>query len=531
MLKKVEFPILILLIIFTIYCALVIGNSWDELGHINIGNERLKYLFSFGSYDYLDYRENRFYPGFYDTLSTFVTKMFPKKYEIESLHLTNLLFSILTIFGIAKISSELFDKNVGKIVFLLCFLNPVFFGHMAINQKDMMVAFANIWTTYLIIKYLKNQQVNEKRNRYVILGGLAIGFGLGVRFVFLGTIIPIIAFSIIDVLFLKKITNQKFSNKKLIFDVFKIFIIAYILMISCWPDTHQNIFILPFKIITESFTYPFGLSVGLLNGDFYNTASTPKSYLIINLLYKLPEFILLSYLVFIYLILKNKIFFDLQFKFFNTKLVLILFIISFPNLLLLVSPFRIYDGLRLFLYLIPYICIIPGLAIYYLIINYKINMSKILFTGIFSLFAYYLLIFFSLTPYQYTYLNVLNGDFSKAHKKFENDYWAVSIKELVNQISNNKDLLNNKELKLTFCGAVDNNVKVYLKKIKNFQFKQVNWLTEDYDYIIMTNRVIEKSAGVDNLINSKTCFDRFKGIDVIIVSRNGLVLSTLRKKI
>ena len=51
MLKKVEFPILILLFSFAIYCALVIGISWDELGHIYIGNERLKYLFSFGSYD------------------------------------------------------------------------------------------------------------------------------------------------------------------------------------------------------------------------------------------------------------------------------------------------------------------------------------------------------------------------------------------------------------------------------------------------------------------------------------------------
>ena len=457
--------------------------------------------------------------------------MFPKKYEIETLHLTNLLFSILTIFGISRISNELFNKKVGKIVFLLCFLNPVFFGHMAMNQKDMIVAFANIWSTYLIIKYLKNQQINEKRNRYVILGGLAVGLGLGVRIVFLGTLVPVILISIIDILFLKKMASKKFSNKKLIVDVFKIFIIAYILMVSCWPETHQNIFVLPFKLFTESLTHPFGLPVGLLNGDFYNTAEAPKSYLIINLLYKLPEFILLSYLVFIYLILKNKIFFDLQFKFFNTKLVLILFIISFPSLLLLVSPYKIYDGLRFFLYLIPYICIIPGLAIYYLIINYKINISKILFTGIFSLFAYYLLIFFSLTPYQYTYLNVLNGDFSKAHKKFENDYWTVSIKELVNQISNNEDLLNNKELKLTFCGAIDDNVKLYLKKIKNFQFKQVNWLTEDYDYNIMTNRVIENSTGVDNLINSKTCFDRFKGIDVIIVSRNGLVLSTLRKKI
>ena len=235
-------------------------------------------------------------------------------------------------------------------------------------------------------------------------------------------------------------------------------------MISCWPDTHQNIFILPFKMFIESLNFTFGILLSLFNGNVYNTYEIPKTYLVINLFYKLPEFILLSFLFFIYIIFKKKFFFNSQFKYFNTKLILILFIIAFPNLLLLFSPYPIYDGLRFFLYLIPYIYIIPALAIYYLIINYKINISKILFTGIFSLFAYYLLIFFSLTPYQYTYLNVLNGDFSKAHKKFENDYWTVSIKELVNQISNNEDLLNNKELKLTFCGAIDDNVKLYLKK-------------------------------------------------------------------
>ena len=537
--NKIDNYILYSLILFSVYCAVIIGISWDELDHLAEGNRRLKYLFSFGSYDYLDYRDRlgwEFYPGFYHTLSTFVTKMFPKKYEIETLHLINWSFSIFTIFGISKISSELFNKKVGRIVFLLCFFNPIFFGHIAINQKDMIIAFANIWSTYLILRYLKNQQIDEKRNRYVILGGLAIGFGLGVRIIFLGTLVPIIVISIIDVLFSKKIIDDKFSNKKLIVDVFKISAIGYTLMILCWPDTHQNIFVLPFILFFKSLNFEFGILFSLLNGNVYNTAETPKSYLIINFLYKLPEFILLSYLVFIYLILKNKIFFDLQFKFFNTKLVLILFIISFPNLLLLVSPYKIYDGLRLFLYLIPYISIIPGLVIYYLIINYKNHISKILLTAIFSLFAYYLLIFVSLTPYQYIYLNVLNGDFSKADKKFENDYWAISIKELVNQIPNNKDLLNNKELKLTFCGTIDDNVKLYLKKIKNFQFKQVNWRTEDYDYIIMTNRIIvpdinERKMGKYNLTNLTTCFEKFKGIDVITVKRNGLVLSTLRKKI
>ena len=307
-------------------------------------------------------------------------------------------------------------------------------------------------------------------------------------------------------------------------------------MVSCWPETHQNIFIMPFELFFESLNNQFGLPFGLLNGNIYNTSETPKSYLIINLLYKLPEFILFIYAISIFIILKNRSFFFSEFKFFDIKIILIIFIIIFPNIVLLLTPYAIYDGLRLFLYIMPYICIIPGLIIYYLIINYKNIISKIFLAPIFLLFVYFLLVFFSLTPYQYTYLNMLNGDFSKAHKKFENDYWTISIKELVNKIPNNKNLLNNKELRLTFCGAADDNVKFYLKKIKNFQFKQVNWLTEDYDYIIMTNRIItadrnEENVGIDNLVNVETCFDRFKGIDVITVKRNGLMLSTMRKKL
>ena len=530
MTNKINNVILCFLIVYSIFCALTIGVSWDELAHLDRGNERLKYLFSFGAYDYLDYRDQRFYPGFYSTFVTFVTKMFPKKYEIETLHLTNLLFSFFTIFGISKISSELFDKKVGKIVFILCFLNPIFFGHTAINQKDMIVAFSNIWVTYLIIRYLRNQQISDKRNRYVIFAGLATGLGLGVRIVFLSSLLPIIIISILDIFLLKKIINKNFSYKKLIIDIFKVFVISYIIMISFWPDTHPNIFILPFKLFFESLSNPFGVPFSLLNGNFYMTSETPKSYLIINLLYKLPEFILLCYLLFIYLIIKKKSFFNSRFKFFNTKLILLLFIIIFPNILLIISPYRIFDGLRLFLYLIPYICIIPGLTIYFLIINYKNYISKILLVSVFSLFIYNLLIFFSLTPYQYTYLNILNGDFSEAHKKFENDYWAVTLKELVNEISNNKNLINNSEIKIAFCGVAYSNVKPYLEKINNLKFKQVNYLTEDYEYIIMTNRSVG-NPDLNKLTEVETCFEKFKGIDVITVNRNGLVLSTLRKKI
>ena len=103
------------------------------------------------------------------------------------------------------------------------------------------------------------------------------------------TLFPIILIIIFE-FFLKK---ENLFKKNLIsyffLDLAKIFFVAYILMILCWPDTHSNILILPFKLALESVTSaPIGTPWGLLNGEFYETSNTPKSYLIINFLYKLP---------------------------------------------------------------------------------------------------------------------------------------------------------------------------------------------------------------------------------------------------
>ena len=185
MFKKVEISTLTLLFIFLIYSTLIVGSFWDVNYEMNIGKDRLKYLFSFGSYKNFDFHiYTEFYPGFYNTLAIFITKIFPIKLENEVWRLIHVFFSIFTIIGIYKITSNLFNKKVGKIVFLLCFFYPIFFGHMIMNSKDTIVAFAHIWSTYIFLKYIQNQNKNNKRNRYVIFAGLTIGLGMGVRFPF-----------------------------------------------------------------------------------------------------------------------------------------------------------------------------------------------------------------------------------------------------------------------------------------------------------------------------------------------------------
>ena len=64
--KKIEISTLSLLFIFTIYCTLTTGSFWDEPYEMTMGKDRLKYLFSFGSYEYLHhYQHTEFYPAFY----------------------------------------------------------------------------------------------------------------------------------------------------------------------------------------------------------------------------------------------------------------------------------------------------------------------------------------------------------------------------------------------------------------------------------------------------------------------------------
>ena len=68
-----------------------------------------------------------------------------------------------------------------------------------------------------------------------------------------------------------------------------------------------------------------------------------------------------------------------------------------------------------------------------------------------------------------------------------------------------------------------------LNKLKNLKYDVKNFHDKDFDYIIMTNRSV-KQSDTNTLANVKTCFESVEGEDLSKVERNGLMLSTLRKK-
>ena len=530
MTKKTNLIFLSLIFLYSLYCAMQLGYTWDVLFYYEIGRERLDYLFSFGSNEVDDkVYARRFLTGAYATISAFFVQFFPRNYILEAIYFINLTFSTLAIFGIYKVTRELFNKRIGQITFIICFFNPIFFGHMAMNSIDTIIAFSNIWFFYVILRYFKNQQNKQKKNNYVIYCGLALGLGLGVRYSFIITIVPILLFVLFEIFYFKIFTNKKFSKKLFLLDSIKVLLIAYFFMVLFWPYTHPNIFVLPFKLAIESFSFGFGVPFILFNGEIFQPHQLPKSYLIVSLFYKMPEFFILSFILFGLFFIKINSYFKSEFKGYNFKIFFILFIILFPNLLLFITPYSAYDGLRLFLFLIPYSCIIPSLLIYFLYKKMKNNLYRITFIILVISQIFFIFNFFSLTPYHYVYLNVFAGNYSENSKKFENDYWGVSTKKLISYVENNKDMFKETKIKIAVCGLPKSVQQIYLSKIRNLKFEIVD-SNQNYDFMIMTNRVIwDKKGNTYDPKTAKTCFQKFTGEDIIKLERRGLVISKITK--
>ena len=524
MIKAKQKIVFLFLIIFSIYCAFTIGKAWDEGFLIKQGEIALNYLFSLGRIEE-DLFQREYYSPIYYSFKFLLIQIFPIKYQIEASHLINLIFSLSAIVGIKKLSKELFNESVGKIVFLVLFFYPIFFGHMGFNSKDTIIAFCHVWIFYLCLQYIKKQHESNKANIYINFIAVLSAVGTGINLYFLGTLLPVIIFLIIDIFLLKKITKKTFNKKKFFIDLLKGFVIFYFLLVIFWIDTHPNIFILPFTIFIDWVIGDFwrSLPYTLVNGDYFIYREIPKSYLLINLIYKSPEYLLFTYIIFLIIFFKSGDFFKKKFFLFNYKLTLISSIIAFPFILLFFIPFSLYDGLRHVLWMIPYFCIIPALTIYYLVENINYIKVKITLSLLSLLIIFFLFNFFLITPYQYTYLNILNGKIENRYKKFENDYWASSIKELIDKVNLNKK----SRIALATCGIPPELAKYYLNKngYSNFRFGH----PKESNYIIMTNRVTQIQDNIYKSENLTNCFDKFKGEDSFKVLRNGMILSVIRK--
>jgi len=511
--NKVIFYLIITLSLFAIYCSITIGFSWDEFYHHINGAHRVEYYKLFGKFKEYNYRDNRYYPGLYDAVHFLIVSFLLKFFSgniLEIKHLVNLTFGFFALRGLFLLSKNFFNKDVGYIAVLLCLLNPFFFGHLSINPKDMIICFALIWLTHNAYMYCRN--IEGKRLGFLFLASLSMGFGLGVRVSFLAVTIPVIL-SVCIFLFTNKIKYKKIS-----FDILIFLLISFSLMVVAWPHLLDAPSLI-IETIFQSIKWGMGPTLELMNGNIYETQNTPKTYFLNFFIFRNPIYILILFFLLIFFLKTDNNFFLEKFEYFEKKLIFIFSIIAFPILLTIIFQVKIYNGIRLFLFIIPFLSILLAISLYYILKNFKKSFFiKIIFGVIVLFFLMFLQRFVYLTPYHYDYSNFFKIKFINTEKLYVHDYWATSYKELMSLIKKNKSI---KTIKSDFCGG-DIHVVKYLSN-KYADGKVVFVPYDQADYIIMINTL---STDVNN---KSTCFSLRPGKDIISVERMGVKLSVLRK--
>ena len=108
--KKKKYIILSLLITFSVYCSLTIGQSLDEQYHLLLGKITFDYLFSLGKID-KNIAYGEYYSTIYWSFLYFITEIFPSKYQTQVNHLVNLIFSLRLFLGLEKLAVNYLIKK------------------------------------------------------------------------------------------------------------------------------------------------------------------------------------------------------------------------------------------------------------------------------------------------------------------------------------------------------------------------------------------------------------------------------------
>ena len=512
------------LLFFALWNSLIIGGSWDEPFHHINGVLRLRYLISFGDYQNYQYANNQFYPGIYDTFSSTISFLINKFYPeflnrnfFNIKHFINFTFAALSIYGLFKFIKVISNNELLALFsILLTILNPFFFGHMGINPKDTIIFFALIWFLYFFYKY-----ISKKRDiKNLIYFSVFIGFGCGIRISFLAVIFPMIIFGIIYYIQRFQINIFEFLKIKG-FDIILGLICILFLSFITWPHMHDGNINIILQTLKNSISWPGGAKLVLINGNFFETSNTPKTYFLSFLLFKMPIYQSILFFISLFLIFLKKEFFKNKIKEFNKFSFLILFIIFYTVSLTILFNVKIYDGIRLFLFIIPFFCVHCSLTLIYVINNFRKNFSNYIFLTLFiCLFFISTYRFIILTPYQYSYINYNFIKLSSASDKFEHDYWNTSWKELIKDLPDTIEGKEPKNFNIGVCGG-DPNVAAHYLSQRYKKFKVTN--ASDAHYLIMTNKASF------NKNDKRTCFDIYKGKDFYFVKRGNLILSKFTK--
>jgi hypothetical protein len=407
------------------------GLGWDDYTHAEYADLLLRMFGSgFRNVDALSFANLYMYGGGFDMAAALLHKIVP----LELFETRRLLGAIVGIIGLGvtwRVARRVGGPIAGLATILLLALCPTFYGHMFMNPKDAPFAVAMIVLMLGLVRLA--QEYPSPSARTILILGLGAGLSIGCRI--LGGLSLIYAVLGFLPLLLEDLRSQGAREAarrfaRVLYMLLPGLILGYLVMGLIWPWSIMEP-ANPLRALTyfsHFFEKPWK---EMFDGALVSVPDMPWSYLPTLFALQLPE-VLLALLgggiVMTVMALPSKSVAPRQ----KTILVMLTLAATLPLLIAMVKRPALYNGIRHFIFVIPPMTVLAGVAFARLMDWLAVNHRGAQAAAV-AVFSFGLLLpaaeMIRLHPYQYTHFNYVAGTVRNADNFFMLDYWGLALKQ------------------------------------------------------------------------------------------------------
>lgn len=435
------------------------GLGWDDYAHSHYG----ELLYAYYTSGFADKRafefSNLFYYGGGFDLAASILDRFTTTDLFESRRLMGAIVGILGIIIVWRLARRIAGPVAGAAALILLSITPLYYGHMFINAKDTPFAVAMIFLLYTFVRAF--DEYPRPKPFTIILFGVALGLLIGTRII--GGIAVFFAGAALLVYLLAETRTLGFAPaaKRAAMLVGRLSLalpLAYLVMAIVWPWAVQSPGN-PFKAIAYYSNFWEKPWRELYDGMRIMIPEMPRTYLPKLCLLKIPEIVgalaisgIAGSLV--------MIFRGLGTPAKRASLALLVAAALIPILLTVLTRPVLYNGVRHFLFVVPPMAVLGGVAVAYLFekLNEYRRAATVAGATVFALLVGVTIVdMIRIHPYQYALFNQVAGGVRGASDRYMLDYWALGFKEasetLLQKIKD-RNLVKpaNRKWKVAVCG-------------------------------------------------------------------------------
>jgi dolichyl-phosphate-mannose-protein mannosyltransferase len=407
------------------------GLGWDDYTHAEYADLLLRmYGSGFKDTGALSFANLYMYGGGFDMVAALLHKIIP----LELFETRRLLGAVVGVIGLAvtwRLGRRVGGPLAGLAALLMLALCPTFYGHMFMNPKDAPFAVAMVILMLGLVRLV--DEYPSPSPRTILIIGLGAGLSIGSRI--LGGLALLYALAGFVPLLLEEIrthgargTVQRFLH--VVYLLVPGLILGYLVMGLIWPWSIMEP-ANPFHALTyfsHFFEKPWK---EMFDGALVSVPDMPWSYLPTLFALQLPEVLLglsVAGVIGTFMALSRSEVPGRR----KTILLMLMLAATLPLAVAMVKRPALYNGIRHFIFVIPPMTVLAGLA-FARGMNWLKENRRSWQPAAVAVFAFGLLLplgeMIRLHPYQYAHFNHIAGTVRSADSLFMLDYWGLALKQ------------------------------------------------------------------------------------------------------